>query len=195
MKGLAITIICFLLCCRISYAQHNDSVFVPMPVTIFEDNFQSDSLGAFPSHWRISHRDSVRRKRLWKVRNIKGRKALVNFSWTYGTTSGINPSEYSVFGQPGPKMPVANYLPDSFTLEYDFLIARYSGMVLGFYATNAAPVFDIIVEGSHMSYVEYSGEYGTTGERTLSPFKKNDWHHLALLYREHQAIGYIDGKK
>lgn len=122
---------------------------------------------------------------------------MVTKVWT-DEILGMKVPEFNVFGQPSPRMPQAEYLPDSFTMEYDFRIGKHIWMDLEFYATNAAPVLNISIGENKIGYVDYSkddNDDDITGGSSLSSFKIDKWHHMALLYSGHEAICYIDGKK
>jgi OOP family OmpA-OmpF porin len=177
---------------------NNDSVFVSCPVVIFEDNFHSDSLGTFPKHWWIMDRDSAKYKKLCRVRYVNGKKALVIDSihrdWL----------KQSLSGEPGPRMHSACYLPNKFTLEYDFLMDRDAAMYLNFYATNFATVFEVMVlDNKHhnsvntrIKYVIFEGpsDPPLVGVN-IDPFNYARWHHLAVSYEARRATVYLDGKK
>lgn len=206
-----------LLCCKVSYAKGTDSAFVPMPVTIFEDNFQSDPIGAFPKHWWISYFDSAKYKKFSRVRYVRGRKALVIDSVRARGYMGGSKGQ-SGLGQIGPKMASIQYLPDNFTLEFDFALCQQpQQMQIVFSDTNADYtsadwVFEIFVyQNKHHNYhyevirnagitydIYETGEVGDTPIQSyinLDTFNYNGWNHLALSCKGRRVTCYLDGKK
>ncbi len=168
----------------------NDSTFTPYPITIFEDNFFSDSIGTFPKHWWIMHRDSGKYKLLNRVRNINGKKALVIRNVPEGY--GVQPLFCSI----GPRMPAIDYLPGSFTLEFDFLLSRQAVFQPGFFATNANEILNIYLHDKEINYLILD-DHDTPLKETISIpwFHYTEWHRFALSYRARQATCYIDSKK
>jgi len=175
---------------KVSARAGSDSIFVPCPVTIFEDNFRNDSAGTFPKHWWIMHRDSVRYKRLNVVRNLNGKKALVI------TNAGDKPGWQPLLCAIGPRMPGIDYLPGSFTLEYDFLLSNQAVMEPGFFTTNANEILKIFLHNKDISY-QFLDDQDPLPHKTVQipGFNYRAWHHFALSYHARQATCYIDSKK
>src|SRR5262249_32984679 len=83
----------------VSLKTYSNYDFVPGDQIIFEDNFVEDADGEFPAHWNLEKGQAI-------VNKIAGAQA---FCLTEGNYAEVNP-----------RMKTPDYLPENFTIEFDF---------------------------------------------------------------------------
>ncbi|HVU57563.1 MAG TPA: OmpA family protein [Puia sp.] len=144
--------------------------FVPGENVIFEDNFVDDQDGEFPAHWKLNAGQGV-------VNKIKGEQTFLLTEGNYVRVS--------------PRMKTEdNYLPESFTIEFDF------------YATPGAytPGLLFTTDKDESRHIFYGKEVSTGSfQKDLSNNYPGDaenfegkWHHAAMIKKGAQIKCYED---
>jgi len=144
--------------------------FVPGEKILFEDHFTDDQDGEFPAHWKLTAGQAV-------INKIAGEQA---FFLTDGNYVRVSPRMKTEKG----------YLPDNFTVEFDYYAApdAYEPMLL--FTTGA----------DENRYISFGRETGTGyfPNDLNAPFpgdKENfekKWHHAAMIKKGNQIKCYLD---
>ncbi len=165
------------------------SDFVPGDEVFFEDNFENEKLGEFPSRWELLDGYA-------EVASFAGRKVIAF------TDEGL--------GSVGPLMKDRQaWLPDVFTVEYDIYVCEINP------DAGESMLFSIRFEaGGHDSGVDfYFREDGSSwmqwtictpegrtsgGQKDLSAGENNplipgEWNHFALSFNKRAFKGYLNG--
>ncbi len=167
---------------ELTYAK---SDFVAGDEIIFEDTFDNEQLGEFPSQWDLL-------SGITELVSVGGKKAML-FS--------TNRTEVC----PLMKVP-KNYLGDVFTMEYDVMFSsenehpwlvtsfvqpdknsNWKSMKFEQYMTEKRGDHDWVWESSNGSL---SGDTEATDE---TRFSGNEWHHVAISFNKRAWKVYIDG--
>ncbi len=161
------------------------SDFVAGDEIIFEDTFDNEQLGEFPSQWDLLGG-------ITEVVSVGGKKAML-FS--------TNRTEVC----PLMKVP-KNYLGDVFTMEYDMMFSSenvISWLVLSFVqpdkdSDRTSMKFEQFMTESrgdhHWSWNSSNGSLsGATEETDVTRFSGNEWHHVAISFNKRAWKLYIDG--
>ena len=155
--------------------------FQPREHVVFEDNFSQDAIGSFPSKWRRLGEGASRSPKHCQVQKSGDDHILV----TSDITSDIEPDVNN------------NYLADSFTLEYDFMLGKDTNVNItdiDFRARQTEPNsydwFSVAGNGA-VYYFNLN-----TGEKASKPypgkFRLNVWHHLAISYEHGTFKLFVD---
>ena len=145
--------------------------FISGEKIIFEDNFQSDQDGEFPSHWDLKSGQGV-------VNKMGDKMAFVITDGNYAKVK--------------PYMKTENYLSDSFTVEFDFFSSPNGA---------GNPILFFKADGKDTRSINFGYRLNTSNFTSdLSEFYpegheidfRNKWHHAALAYRGGQMKCYID---
>ena len=147
---------------------YNNYDFVPGEKILFEDNFLSDQNGEFAAHWNLKNGQAV-------VNNILDKTALLLTAGNYA----------KVF----PLMKIENYLPDSFTVEFDFYVPAYGVMIFFKAKDKDTRAISFSYRINTNNFLNELSENYPEGKD--SDFKKK-WHHAALAYKGGQIKCYID---
>ena len=159
--------------------------FHPMQHVIFEDNFSQDSIGKFPSKWYVPfglYANDSSKKYIHIEKEGNGKEMVIN--------NHVQPTLM-------PKGFSDNYLPDSFTLEYDFFIKHI--------LDEHTVVYFNLSDTDH--YLKSSFCISYTGKLWYwDPVKKLNiddkkypgffdyifWHHYTLYYNNGRLKWYVD---
>jgi OmpA-OmpF porin, OOP family len=144
--------------------------FVPGDQIIFEDNFIEDQDGEFPAHWTLEKGQGI-------VNKVAGVQAFCLTEGNYART--------------GPRMKTPdNYLPDDFTIEFDFLPNNGYNIVLLFSTANNESRNIDFGKSVSTGYFknDFSAEYPGFSEKTY----ENHWHHAAMIKKGNQIKCYED---
>ena len=151
--------------------------FVPGDKVLFEDHFENDQDGEFPSHWQLKNGQAVMNK-------IDGQLA---FFLTEGS-----------YAQVEPRMKTENYLTDPFTIEYEYYSVpqAYALQTMLYYTDKEAGYQKEAHLVLDRSGVMFNGE-GVDFKKALPEEIGEDnfvnkWHHVALAYKNHQLKIYVD---
>ena len=136
MTRLIITGFCIALVHTLCYAQQpvNDTTnlydFRPREKVIFEDNFRGDTIGNFPSKWIPLNNGlpNIRGNYSNNKQNIQVQKFGDDYAVQIISDSQVSGME--------PYFKFQNYLPDSFTLEYDFLFGSSKAVFFQAFSTD-----------------------------------------------------------
>jgi OmpA-OmpF porin, OOP family len=150
-----------------TYANYD---FVPGDKVIFEDDFVDDQDGEFPAHWTLEKGQGI-------VNKVGGAQAFCLTEGNYVRTA------------PRMKTP-DNYLPEDFTIEFDFLPNGGSNIMLLFStATNESRNIDFGKSVSTGYFKnDFTAEYPNLNEKTY----ENHWHHAAMIKKGNQIKCYED---
>lgn len=166
--------------------------FVPGDTIVFEDNFEKDEDGEFASHWNQGDGQGA-------VNNFAGRKAL--------TLTGSNLTQIS------PAIKAQKYLADSWTLEYDsyaidgvempriylqpdnkkrgperFAWSDWVAMI----NLSRSNFSDLQLETHTKDHVDEITLQTAMPDFMQKPAFKNQWHHIAVAFREGRLKIYVD---
>ena len=149
-----------------TYANYD---FVPGDQVIFYDDFADDQDGEFPAHWTLEKGQGI-------VNKVAGVQAFCLTEGNYART--------------GPRMKTPdNYLPDDFTVEFDFLPNNGYNIVLLFSTATESRNIDFGKSVSTGYFKnDFSADYPGYDEKTY----ENHWHHAAMIKRGNQIKCYED---
>jgi len=165
-------------------AQYEQSDFVPGAVAFFEDNLQNEQMGEFPSKWDLIEGST-------DVANMKGKKCI-----HFEPQTRIEPLMTNQ----------KSYLPDVFTLEFDFWMNDPKTDLDNLYELecedgNGDGVYEIRISESYQKlevtcrYISTAGDWRDSGSGKTWEFKKNDWNHFALSFNKRAIKIYINNKR
>lgn len=150
-----------------TYANYD---FVPGEQVVFEDGFTDDQDGEFPAHWKLDAGQGV-------VNKVNGQPA---FFLTEGNYVRV-----------APRMKTEdNYLPDNFTIEFDFYPTPGTYAPTLLFSTNdngSRNIFFGTEVGSGYFPHDFSGQY--PGDHA---FFEGKWHHAAMIRKGNQIKCYLD---
>ena len=158
------------------------SDFVPGAVVIFEDKLAGEQMGEFPSKWDLMENNA-------EVARMNGRMAI---RFEHGSDTKITP-----LVEEGNR----EYLPEVFTLEFDYFITGEEGhdshYRLNFLANdhNYDGYWTISFNHDRLDYVVYKpgGEESVTGSAELEGnHVLNDWNHFALSFNKRALKVYVN---
>jgi OOP family OmpA-OmpF porin len=149
-----------------TYANYD---FVPGETVIFEDHFTDDQDGEFPAHWKLLAGQGI----LNKVDSLEA------FCLTEGNYVRV-----------APRMKTEkDYLPDSFTIEFDFYAGGgYKPLLL--FATTDNQSRNIGF-GTSVSTDYFPNALSGTYPGDQSQFN-GKWHHAAMIKKGNQIKCYVD---
>jgi OOP family OmpA-OmpF porin len=160
-----------------SFKTYQNYDFVPGDKVLFEDHFQDEQDGEFPSRWQLKNGQAVMNK-------LDGQPAFFLIEGSYATVA--------------PRMKNEVYLTDPFTVEYDYYPVKGAyGLQTMFYYMDKAEGYQ---KSAHLT-LDRSGAI-FNGEDV--DFKKSlpedigednfidKWHHVAIAYKNHQLKVYVD---
>ena len=165
-------------------AQYEQSDFVPGASAFFEDNLLSEQMGEFPSKWDLVDGSA-------DVANMKGKKCI---HFEPGTR--IEPLMTNQ----------KNYIPDVFTLEFDFWMndpkTELSNCYeLEFLDVDGHDVYEIRIGESYSKlevtcrFISTTGDWRDSGGGKTWEMKKNDWSHFAMSFNKRALKIYINNKR
>jgi OmpA-OmpF porin, OOP family len=163
--------------------------FVPGEKILFEDNFQDDPKGEFPSHWRLDYGQGV-------VSDFDGKKV-------FALTEGEN-GDRAVVIEPRMKTK-SGYLPATFTVEFDMYPAydassddnpNNSWAGLNLYGTddpiNSYNDLSISSEQMELNSDDLASGSKLLPENIGGTNFANKWHHIAIAFKDKQMKIYLD---
>ncbi len=165
---------------ELAYAK---SDFVAGDEIIFEDTFDREQLGEFPSQWDLY--DGV-----GEVASVGGKKALFIEKWN----TKVAPLMKEPF----------NYLGNVFTVEFDYLFLnddKNATQIISFIKADSKNYYDQIMQywwySSDREDIGWSWEssMGTNnGDYNLS-LPANTWHHVAISFNKRAWKVYVNGTR
>ena len=157
--------------------------FVPGTVVIFEDNLQGEQMGEFPSKWDLLDNNA-------EVAKMNGKMAI---KFEHGSDTRITP-----LMKDGNK----KYLPEVFTLEFDYFITGQEGKNshyrLHMKNENDEDMIYIWFNRENIGWrVEKPNNSNAVdgGANYESVIKTNDWNHFALSFNKRALKLYVNGKR
>ena len=159
------------------------SDFVPGTVVIFEDNLQGEQMGEFPSKWDLIDNNA-------EVAKMNGMMAI---KFEHGSDTKITP-----LVENGNKA----YLPEVFTLEFDYFVTGQEGHDSAYRLDFLAN--DYNYDGSwnihfYKSDLDYNVSKPNSNDRISGSAKLegnhqlNGWNHFALSFNKRALKVYING--
>ncbi len=155
---------------------------------LFSDDFKQDSPGQFPNKWRL----------LYCHETISGKYPTRDY-WRVGNEDGLPYlASDKILRLVAPMMEQKNYLPDSFTIEFDFLVPDAKSCAEIFFGPRSSNIdsckrvsFHVLKGGIHFAaasniHPDMAGKY--PGE-----FDYKTWHHFEFSYHARKLDGYLDG--
>lgn len=161
------------------------SDFVPGSVVIFEDNFENEQMGEFPSKWDLLENNA-------EVARMNGKKAI---RFEHGSDTYITP--LLIDGN-------RKYLPEVYTLEFDFFITgeedHGSQYRLRLNATedskSSAMLFGNGDRAITWAVAKPNTDDEVNGHTSLEGLLKlNSWNHFALSFNKRALKVYINDKR
>lgn len=158
--------------------------FVPGDMVLFADDFTEDQNGEFPSHWNLDKGQAV-------INQVKGKPAFCLIEGNYCEVK--------------PRMKSATYLTDPFTIEFDTYCDENN-------SSQGSPQLTLYYTDKDGNYTSSDiafdkGDLGGNGEIEATGFPHgleadfpeslrsnypNNWHHCAIIYKNHQLKCYVD---
>ena len=165
-------------------SEYAKSDFVPGDEIFFEDTMEGEQMGEFPSKWDLLEGEAETAK-------IGGKTCI---SLTAAKTTTIEPLMKNQ----------KSYLPDVFTLEFDFYRGKTDSS-MGYIVSTTSDTergyaFDIEISGQHSTElggnVGYYTPSGDNRNADLSYILEGDtWNHFALSFNKRALKVYINGKR
>jgi outer membrane protein OmpA-like peptidoglycan-associated protein len=150
-----------------AYANYD---FVPGEKVIFEDDFTTDQDGEFPAHWKLEKGQAI-------INKVKGEQA---FFLTEGNYVRVSPRMQKE----------DNYLPENFTLEFDFFSTPGS-YTPGVLFNTAKDESRYIFFGKEVSTGYFPNNLSGTYPGDADNFDGR-WHHAAMIKKGNQIKCYVD---
>lgn len=157
--------------------------FVRGDVIMFEDNLENEQMGEFPSKWDLISNNA-------EVARLNGRMAI---KFEHGSDTKITP-----LLENGNK----KYLPEVFTLEFDYFITGQDDHVSRYYIDFLADenssdgYWSINFGNGDLGYVvskPNSDDFVEGGTSLEGNHKLNGWNHFALSFNKRALKVYING--
>jgi outer membrane protein OmpA-like peptidoglycan-associated protein len=159
------------------------SDFVPGSVVIFEDNLSGEKMGEFPSKWDLIDNNA-------EVARMNGKLAI---KFEHGADTKIMP-----LIKDGNK----KYLPEVFTLEFDFFVTGKEGNSSAYNLwLNKEDDIDNSRIWFNQDRVDWhidkpTGDQQVEGSySTESIIEQNDWNHFALSFNKRALKVYINNRR
>ena len=154
---------------------------------IFEDNFSRETIGSFPSKWYIAGCNNLDEpdydnKALWKIERVGNEHGLAISATKRPIRPIIKPK---------------NYLPDSFTVEFDFTLDGPDACAeLYFTPTGSSDScngisFHLPIRGN-VYFFSPASLPSTIEAKFPYPLNNRAWHHFALAYNKRAVDVYLD---
>ena len=161
---------------EMAYAKND---FVPGDVIIFDDDLAREKMGEFPSQWDLLQGNA-------EIASVNGENAIL-----FVTTTSITPLMRT------PK----NYLPESFTVEFDFYVVQEA---------NGYWVFNLKAPNSDVNIANFEWWISANRNRTIearwkttsgdsrssdvtADLSRVGWHRFSLSFNQRALKVYIDG--
>ena len=148
--------------------------FIPGEKILFEDHFNGDPDGEFPTHWELEKGQAVLNK-------MNGTECFFLTDGNYARVS--------------PLMKSKSYLGNTFTIEYDLYNKDNNayGLLLFFRDADGNDLANIQVTTSEVSFNGDTRSLNATLPAELEGENfKNKWHHVAVAYKDKQIKIYVD---
>ena len=165
-------------------SEYAKSDFVPGDEIFFEDTMEGEQMGEFPSKWDLLEGEAETAK-------IGGKPCI---SLTAEKSTKVEPLMKNQ----------KSYLPDVFTLEFDFYRGKTDSS-MGYIVSTTSDTergyaFDITISGQHSTELEGNvGYYTPSGDNRsadMSYILEGDtWNHFALSFNKRALKVYINGKR
>lgn len=166
--------------------------FVPGDTIVFEDNFEKDEDGEFPTHWNQGDGQGA-------VNNFAGRKV---FTLTGGNLSQVSPAikaqkyladswtvEYDTYAIDGVEMPRIFLQPDNKKRGPDrFSWSDWVGMI----NLSKNNFYDMQLQTHTKDHADELVLQIANPDFMQKPSFKNQWHHIAVAFREGRIKVYVD---
>ncbi len=170
-----------------SHAQQADDAddLIPRGTIIFYDDFSEEAEGTFPKQWYSLPPKGgapITDPNLCHISKT-GQPAIVVSSGPAGSFRSVEP-----------RMKDKDYLPDSFTLQYDIMVINTGTAGLQFRTTSQdlEPVpITIFKDGANWKIAIRLNVKSRTMDIT-SEMNEGSWHHFALTYYKRKLACYLD---
>ena len=159
------------------------SDFVPGDEIFFEDNLANEQMGEFPSQWDLLNGNA-------EVASMAGVQAI---NLEAGGSSTI-----------APLMKEKHYLPDVFTLEFDYWVNSYTetnqapsqNYRLQFYDASGEEVMHLTFAEGYVDW-EYISTSGDRRTGRVGEYKEviDAWSHLSVSFNKRAFKAYINGSR
>ena len=159
------------------------SDFVPGDEIFFEDNLANEQMGEFPSQWDLLNGNA-------EVASMAGVQAI---NLEAGGSSTI-----------APLMKEKHYLPDVFTLEFDYWVNNYTetheipsqNYRLQFYDASGEEVMHLTFAEGYVDW-EYISTSGDRRTGRVGEYKEviDAWSHLSVSFNKRAFKAYINGSR
>ena len=177
---LILVIISIFFIYNISLSQ---SDFVRGDKVVFEDNLANETVGKSPSKWKVCIGGCKA-----QVTQLNGEKAIwlsVNGSRMWPALNTSN-----------------NFLPESFTIEFEFTISREIYGYWEFSLRNDGEDYDRInltfggeFKGGNRMYAAWYGREGRNSTPVDIDLSRGGWHRFALSYNYGELQVYLNGRR
>ena len=164
-------------------ATYAKSDFVPGDEIFFEDNLANEQMGEFPSQWDLLNGNA-------EVASMAGVQAI---NLEAGGSSTI-----------APLMKEKHYLPDVFTLEFDYWVNSYTetnqapsqNYRLQFYDASGEEVMHLTFAEGYVDW-EYISTSGDRRTGRVGEYKEviDAWSHLSVSFNKRAFKAYINGSR
>jgi len=149
--------------------------FVPGDTVLFADDFSEDQDGEFPSHWELEKGQGA-------VNKVLGIPAMTLTEGNYARIA--------------PLMKTKSYLTDPFTIECDYMVNNGGAYGINIFLKGPGDKEGQINYNEHGSVSsgyfqkDFSAYYPDKSAKDEDFYNK--WHHIAMIYKNHQIKCYVD---
>jgi outer membrane protein OmpA-like peptidoglycan-associated protein len=193
MKLVSLSIVAALMCCTVYVFAQQQGVtaaemeyvkndFVPGDEIIFDDDCSLEKMGEFPSQWDLLHGNV-------EIAAVKGEKTIA-----FQGDAEITPFMKT------PK----NYLPESFTIEFDFYVPQDVSGYWKFRLNERDEDGEVVYvnwwtvadaeSGISTSWIPSSGG-DWRNANTSTDLSRIGWHRFSLSFNKRALKVYVDGKR
>lgn len=162
---------------------------MPRQQIIFGDDFSENAVDSFPAKWHNQPCNSKEytNDEFCRVAMRTGQKAML-----------IKDDRHTNEGLIDPRMKERKYLPDSFTLQLDFLMGTSTTMPKILFSNGGCLLEQVTltVDDEDLWKIEASGKGSQTYQAIIRPAVDHTvWHNLAVSYYFGNLTCYLDGER
>lgn len=156
----------------VSYLKYD---FVPGNEVIFDDDLKGEQKGEFPSRWDLEQGAA-------EIALVDNENAITMIGYTFISPLFKNNSK--------------NYLPEQFTLEYDFLIDGNEGEhSIEFCDASDQVIASTLFWKDNKRFIAEWNKTTTENNSEDTYDNSNGWHHMALSFNQRAMKIYVDAKR
>jgi OmpA-OmpF porin, OOP family len=162
-----------------TFKPYNNYDFIPGEKILLEDNFETDQIGEFPTHWELQNGQAV-------VNKYNDKTALLITDGNSGWVS--------------PLMKKKKYLDKEWTIEFDNYKKQETYPIIVYLQDDGKHDLGKVVINADVVEVGYLTADGVDSKSLQGAYPtemqyenfNNKWHHIAIAYKNKQMKVYVD---